>query len=67
MITQHAANKNNPPPPYSGRITFYTEPPLEQKETHLSATIITEMSKVFDIDALEKEQTDNLKGWLKYC
>ena len=46
-----------------GRITFYTEPPEEHTaSSHLSAEIVTQLGKEFNIDDLLKDEQDTLKG-----
>lgn len=44
-----------------GKITYYTHPP-EKQMTHVSASIVQEMSKEFNIDDLLKEELDVLEG-----
>ncbi|KAK2188704.1 hypothetical protein NP493_124g01011 [Ridgeia piscesae] len=45
-----------------GRITFYTEPPEEHTAcSHLSAEIVTQLGKEFNIDDLLKDEQDTLK------
>ncbi|CAI9715697.1 guanine nucleotide-binding protein-like 3 homolog [Octopus vulgaris] len=39
----------------SGRISYYTEPP-ENVTTHVSAEIVSEMGKSFDLDAIKDEE-----------
>ena len=48
----------------SGKITYYTQPPEQHTlSAHLSADIITEMSKEFDIEALVSDEQDTIQGW----
>ena len=47
--------------PCSGKITYYTHPP-EKQTTHVSASIVTEMSKEFNIDDILQEEKSILEG-----
>ncbi|XP_022302731.2 guanine nucleotide-binding protein-like 3 homolog [Crassostrea virginica] len=44
-----------------GKITYYTHPP-EKQTTHVSASIVTEMSKEFNIDDILQEEKSILEG-----
>lgn len=44
----------------SGRLTYYTQPPVTQKPTETK--IVTELAPVFDIDALLKEEESMMEG-----
>ncbi|KAI0218800.1 Guanine nucleotide-binding protein-like 3 [Lamellibrachia satsuma] len=45
-----------------GKITFYTEPPEEHTAaSHLSAEIVTQLGKEFDIDAVLNDEQETLK------
>ena len=46
---------------FSGKIRYYTEPP-ETTASHISADIVTAMSKEFDIDGLTADENESLKG-----
>ena len=46
-----------------GRITYYTEPPETYTHSpHVSAEIVTEMTRAFDIDALLGDEQKILEG-----
>ena len=46
-----------------GRITYYTEPPETYTHSpHVSAEIVTELGKAFDIDALLSDEQKILEG-----
>lgn len=48
---------------YRGRINYFTHPPeTHTLPTHVSAQILTEMSKEFDWDELEKDNQETLAG-----
>lgn len=42
---------------FRGRIKYYTEPPIE-KDCHISSKIVEEMSREFDIKALENMEVE---------
>ncbi|KAL3268919.1 hypothetical protein HHI36_008006 [Cryptolaemus montrouzieri] len=42
----------------SGKIRYYTVPPKEDQNVHISAAIVSEKAKEFDLDSLEVMQTD---------
>ncbi|XP_062601228.1 guanine nucleotide-binding protein-like 3 homolog [Saccostrea cucullata] len=44
-----------------GKITYYTHPP-EKQMTHISASIVQEMSKEFNIDEILQEENSILEG-----
>ncbi|XP_061175833.1 guanine nucleotide-binding protein-like 3 homolog [Saccostrea echinata] len=44
-----------------GKITYYTHPP-EKQTTHISASIVQEMSKEFNIDDILQEENSILEG-----
>ncbi|XP_062593565.1 guanine nucleotide-binding protein-like 3 homolog, partial [Saccostrea cucullata] len=44
-----------------GKITYYTHPP-EKQTTHISASIVQEMSKEFNIDEILQEENSILEG-----
>jgi len=47
----------------SGKITYYTEPPeTYTRLSHVSAEIVSEMGKAFDIDALMIDEQKTLEG-----
>jgi len=47
----------------SGKIVFYTHPPEQHSlPTHLSADIVSEWSKEFDLSSLQKQEQDELHG-----
>ncbi|PFX17917.1 Guanine nucleotide-binding protein-like 3-like protein [Stylophora pistillata] len=47
----------------SGKIVFYTHPPEQHKlPTHLSADIVSDWSKEFDLDSLQQYEHDELHG-----
>ncbi|NP_001161618.1 nucleostemin-like protein [Saccoglossus kowalevskii] len=47
----------------SGKITYYTHPPEQHKlPTHISADIVGEMSKAFDIGSLENDEKMMFEG-----
>lgn len=47
----------------SGKIVFYTHPPEEHRlPTHLSADIVSEWSKEFDLSSLQQHERDELHG-----
>ncbi|XP_058940378.2 guanine nucleotide-binding protein-like 3 homolog [Pocillopora verrucosa] len=47
----------------SGKIVFYTHPPEQHKlPTHLSADIVSEWSKEFDLGSLQQNEHDELHG-----
>lgn len=47
----------------SGKIVFYTHPPEQHKlPTHLSADIVSDWSKEFDLDSLQQNEHDELHG-----
>ncbi|KAL9960002.1 hypothetical protein ACROYT_G033391 [Oculina patagonica] len=47
----------------SGKIVFYTHPPEEHRlPTHLSADIVSEWSKEFDVSSLEQHESNELHG-----
>ncbi|XP_033106740.1 guanine nucleotide-binding protein-like 3 homolog [Anneissia japonica] len=47
----------------SGKITYYTHPPEQHTlPTHITAEIVTELGKAFDIAAIENEQKKILQG-----
>ena len=49
--------------PFSGKITYYTEPPeVHSMSSHVTAEIVTEMSRAFDIDTLFTQEAESLKG-----
>ena len=49
---------------FRGKIRYYTHPPETQNmATHIDASLVTQMSQEFDIDALLQEEQDQmLKG-----
>ena len=48
----------------SGKITFYTHPPSDQQALtgQVTAEIVQQWGKVFDIDALVEEEKKDLSG-----
>ncbi|XP_071960876.1 guanine nucleotide-binding protein-like 3 homolog [Antedon mediterranea] len=47
----------------SGKISYYTHPPEQHTlPTHITAEIVTELGKAFDMSALEKEEKEILQG-----
>ncbi|XP_031553946.1 guanine nucleotide-binding protein-like 3 homolog [Actinia tenebrosa] len=47
----------------SGKILFYTHPPeTHTMPTHVSAEVVSEWSKEFDLASLQKEEENELKG-----
>ncbi|XP_070557670.1 guanine nucleotide-binding protein-like 3 homolog [Ptychodera flava] len=47
----------------SGKITYYTHPPEQHTlPTHISADVVGELSKAFDISALETDEKEMLEG-----
>lgn len=47
----------------SGKIVFYTHPPEQHSlPTHLSADIVTEWSKEFDLNSLQQQEQSELEG-----
>lgn len=50
-------------PIYSGKIKYYTIPPEEnQDDVHISAEIVTESAKEFDINSFEAMETEMLNN-----
>jgi len=48
----------------SGKITFYTHPPIREVTEHDTTTVVQYLGAGFDIKALEKEEADDLDGLL---
>lgn len=44
----------------SGKIKYYTVPPEDDNQVHVSSAIVTEVAKEFDLDSLETMEVDNL-------
>ena len=48
---------------FSGKITYFTHPPEQNSlPAHISAEIVTEMGKAFNIDAILKAEADCLQS-----
>lgn len=45
---------------FSGKIKYYTVPPEEKEEVHVSAEIVTEHAKEFNLDEFESMETEIL-------
>ncbi|EFA10479.1 guanine nucleotide-binding protein-like 3 homolog [Tribolium castaneum] len=44
----------------SGKIKYYTVPPEDEGQVHVSSAIVTEVAKEFDLDSLETMEVDTL-------
>lgn len=44
----------------TGKIKYYTVPPEDENQAHISSSIVTEISKEFDLDAIETMEIETL-------